>query len=85
MIYTQLFLNYVNSEEPYTLKLFDAAGIKVPDIGTKKYGHTPRGERCVEVIRKCQSANYTLNGLTSLYDGVAYYNVLDGPANTAQF
>lgn len=85
MIYTQLFLNYVNTKNPYTVKFFDEAGIKIPDIGTRYYGHSPIGERCIEVIRKSQSPNYTLNALTSLYDGVAYHNVLDGPRNTAQF
>jgi hypothetical protein len=85
MIYTQLFLNYVNSKKPYTLKFFDEAGIKTPDIGTRYYGHAPIGERCIEVIRKCQCLNFTLKALTSLYDGLAYFNVIDGPTNTAQF
>ena len=35
MIYSQLFLNYVNSKDAYTLKFFDEAGIKTPDVGTR--------------------------------------------------
>ena len=85
MIYTQLFLSDVNSKDPYALKFFDEAGIKTCDVGTRQYGHAPIGERCIEVVRKCQSPNFTLNALTSLYDGVAYFNVLDKPTNTTQF
>ena len=85
MIYTQLFLNYVNSKNPYTLKFFDEAGIKTPDVGTRQYEHAPVGERYIEIIRKCQSPNFTLNALTSLYDGIAYFNVLNGSISTIQF
>lgn len=85
MIYSQLFIDYLNSKNPYTLKFFDEAGIKTPDVGTRVYGHAPVGERCIEIIRKCQSPNMTLNVLTSLYDGVGYFNVLDGPTDTVQF
>ena len=85
MVYTQLFLNYVNSKDPYMVKFFDEAGIQVPSVGTRPYGHSPIGERCVEVIRKCVSPNYTLNALTSLYEGVSYFSILEGPTNTIQF
>ena len=54
---------------PLYLKLFDEA---------------PVGERCIEVIRKFQSPNFTLNALTSLHDGVAYFNVLNRLTNTTQ-
>ena len=85
MLYTQLFMNYVSSKDPYTIKFFDEAGVKIPKVGKRLYGHSPVGERCVEIIRKCPSPNYTLNALTSLYDGVAYFNILDGPTNTVEF
>lgn len=45
---------------------FDEAGIKLFDIGTRKYGHSPVGERCVEVVRKAQSPNFSLSALVSL-------------------
>ena len=80
IVYTQLFVNYVNSKDPYTVKFFDKVGIQIPSVGTRLYGHSPIGERCVEVIRKCPSPNYTLNAMNSLYDGVSY-----GPTNTIQF
>jgi hypothetical protein len=63
------------TKERFTL--FDEAGIKSLDVGTRLYRHSPVGERCVG---KCPNPNYTLNALTSLYDGVAYFNILDGPA-----
>ena len=85
MVYTQLFVNCVNSKDPYTVKFFNEAGIKIPSVGSRLYGHSPIGECCVEVIRKCPSPNYTLNAMTSLYDGVSYFNILDGPTNTIQF
>ena len=85
MLYTQLFINYVSSKDPYTLKFFDEAGVRIPEVGTRLYGDSPVGERCVEVTRKCPSPNHTLNALTSLYDGVAYFSILDGPTNTAEF
>lgn len=85
MIYSQLFIDYVSSKNPYTLKFFDESGVKTPDVGTRYYGHAPVGQRCVEIIRKCQSPNMTLNVLTSLYDGVGYFNVLNGSTNTVEF
>ena len=59
--------------------------MKTPDVGTRNYGHSPVGQRCIEIIRKCESPNSTLNLLTSLYDGVGYFNLLDGPTNTVNF
>jgi transposase len=85
MIYSQLFIDYVSSKNPYKLKFFDEAGVKTPDVGTRNYGHAPVGQRCVEIIRKCESPNITLNLLTSLYDGVGYFNLLNGPTDTVKF
>ena len=70
--------------DPYTVKFFAEAGIQIFSVGSRLYGDSPIGERCVEVIRKCPSPN-TLNAMTSLYDGVSYFSILDGPTNTIQF
>ena len=48
------------------------------------YGNAPSGERCVEVIRKTESPNVTLNMLISL-QGPEYYTLLDGATNTMRF
>ena len=84
MLYTQIFINYLSSKDPRKIKFFDESGVKTPDIGTRRYGHAPIGKRCVEVIRKVESPNVTLNLLVSL-DGPAYYNLVDGSTNTAKF
>ena len=48
ILYTQIFLNYLNAQHPNRRKFFDEAGIKLPDQCTRKYGHLPVVERCVE-------------------------------------
>ena len=83
ILYTQLFIDYLKSKDVRTIKFFDEAGIKVPDVG-KLYGHSPVGERCVEVIRKSESPNTTLNMLVS-YEGVQFYHLVDGVTNTVEF
>lgn len=84
MVYTQLFINYLSSKDPTKDKFFDEAGIKTPDCGTRLYGNSPVGEPCVEIARKVESPNYTLNLLLSL-NGAEYYNITDGPTNTVEF
>lgn len=84
MLYTQLFIDYLSSKDVRTIKFFDEAGIKVPDVGTRLYGHSPVGERCVEVVRKKESPNTTLNMLVSV-NGPEYYNFIDGATDTAEF
>ena len=61
MVYTQLFIDYLSSKDPTKVKCFDEAGVKTPDIGTRSYGHAPVGERCVEITKKVESPNVTLN------------------------
>ena len=41
IVYTQLFIDYLSSKDPQKLKFFDEAGIKLPDVGTRSYGHSP--------------------------------------------
>ena len=33
VLYTQLFIDYLKSQDVRTVKFFDEAGIKVPDVG----------------------------------------------------
>ena len=84
MFYTQLFINYLSSKDPHKLKYFDEAGIKVPCVGTRTYGHSAKGTRSVEVIRKHESPNKTLSMLVSL-EGPVYHNIVHGGTNTARF
>ena len=66
MIYTQLFVNYLSSKDPRRIKFFDEAGVKTPDVGIRLYGNAPSGERCVEIVRKAEASNFTLNLLISV-------------------
>ena len=84
IFYTQLFINYLAAKDPRRIKFFDEAGVKLPDIGTRLYGHSSAGTRCVEVVKKAESPNTTLNMLVSL-DGPEYYNLTDSATNTLQF
>ena len=84
MAYTQLFINYISSKDLTKIKFFDEAGIKTPGVGTRLYGNSPVGTRCVEITRKAESPNATLNLLISV-DGPVYFNVIDGATNTIQF
>ena len=84
-MYTQLFIDYLSSKDPRKLKFFDEAGVKLPDVGTRNYGHSPIGTRCVDVVRKCESPNTTLNLLVSLSNGPEYYNLIRGATNTVRF
>ena len=63
MFYTQLFINYLVAKDPRRIKFFDEAGIKLPEVGTRLYGHSSAGTRCVEVTRKAETPNTTLNML----------------------
>jgi hypothetical protein len=84
MIYSQLYINYLSSKDPKRIKFFDEAGVKTPDIGTRLCGNAPSGERCVEIARKTESPNFTLNLLISL-NGPEYFNILNGATDTIHF
>jgi len=44
------------------------------------------GERCVEISRKVESYNYTLDLLLSMaLNGAENYNIIDRPTNTVEF
>ena len=66
IFYTQLFINYLTSQDATKVKFCDEAGIKTPDVGTRMYGHSAIGTRCVAIVRKQESPNNTLNLLVSL-------------------
>ena len=72
------------TRDPRWIKFFDEAGEKLPDVRTRFYGHSSAGTCCVEVVKKAESPNTTLNMLVSL-DGPEYYNLIDGGINTLQF
>ena len=84
MVYTQMFINYLHSKDPFKLKFFDEAGLKIPTDSTRCYGHAPKGQRCVEIRRYHETPNITVNVLAGL-QGVEYANIVDGASNTIHF
>ena len=79
MAYTQIFIDYLHSKEPYKLKSFDECGFKLLTSTARKYGHAPVGERAVEFQRyaHAKTANTTVNLMCSL-TGVDYVNTVNG-------
>ena len=84
MAYTQIFIDYLHSKEPYKLKFFNECGLKLPQHTARRYGHAPVGERAVEFQRYAETANTTVNLMCSLY-GVDYANTVNGSADTLDF
>ena len=81
--YTQAFLDYCQLKQPHQIKFFDESGFKV-STANRHYGHSKKGEKCIEMVKYHQDANLTLNFLTGL-DGVLYYNFVSGPSNTITY
>ncbi|KAK3104846.1 hypothetical protein FSP39_011539 [Pinctada imbricata] len=83
MAYTQWYLNYIQQKNVRKLKFFDESGFKITDAN-KRYGHSPIGEKCIEIGKYVATPNLTLNFMVSL-DGVSYYNFVEGAADTDNF
>lgn len=82
--YCQSFIDFMSTLDPYRVKFFDEAGFKLPDCANPKYGHSVKGQPCVEIMRNSQTPNVTLNLLCGL-NGVMYANTLNGASNTIEF
>ena len=82
--YCQDFLSYVNSIDPYKLKLFDEAGFALPVVGKANYGHSAANHPCVEIGRHLGSPNVTLNMSIGL-EGVLNANTEDSAMDTLAF
>ena len=85
ILYTQLFIDYLSAKNPYRIKFFDVSGLKLPDCGTRVYEHAPVGMRCVELVKKRETRNVSLNMLVSLINGPEYFNLIDGATDTVEF
>ncbi len=82
--YTQIFIDYLHSKDPYMIYFFDECGLKLPQHGTRNYGHAAVGERAVELTRYAETPNITVNLMCSL-TGVNYANTVNGAADTIDF
>ena len=83
MTYTQAFIDYLSQKDPRKIKYFDESGFNITACH-KMYGHSLKGEKCVEIGKFIQDPNITLNFLVSL-NGVAYFNLENGPSTTEKF
>ena len=82
--YCQSYVNFMGRLRPFRVKFFDEAGFKLPDCVNPKYGHSVKGQPCIEIMRNTQTPNVTLNLLCGL-NGVMYANTLNGASNTLEF
>ena len=85
ILYTQLFIDYLSAKNPYRIKFFDVSGLQLPDCGTRVYEHAPVGMRYVELVKKRETRNVSLNMLVSLINGPEYFNLIDGATDTVEF
>lgn len=84
MAYTQVFIDYLSSKDPYTLKFFDECGLKLPQHASRTHRHAPVGERAIEIQRYAETPNTTVNLMCSL-TGIDYANTVPGSADTVDF
>ena len=85
MAYTLLFIDYLHLKNPYAVHFFAECGLKLPQHGTRIYGHAPVGERerAVELTRYAET-NMTVILMCSM-TGVVYANTMNGAADTIDF
>jgi hypothetical protein len=82
--YTLAFLNVIQTRDPFRLKFMDEAGFTMPTDANRKRGHSPVGQRCIEVQKYAKSPNLTLNLLVGIR-GVLHFNFVQGASNTQEF
>ena len=83
MVRTDAYLRYIQPLNPYKIKFLDEAGVEVTD-GRRKFGHSLKGRRAVEIQKYLQQPNNTLTLLVGL-TGVKHCSVIEDPSNTAWY
>ncbi|XP_070554638.1 uncharacterized protein [Ptychodera flava] len=81
--YTEAYLDYMQTKNARTIKFMDESGVKV-NTGQSKYGHSPCGQRCVELGRYAAGGNHSVSLLIG-YDGVKFCDVIWGPSDTNNY
>lgn len=79
MIYSQAYIDFCQTKNTQQIKFMDESGFKLTNAN-RTYGHSRRGEPCVEIGRFVKDRNLTLNLLIGK-DCVLYYNFVDGSSN----
>ena len=82
--YCQNYIDYIYSVNPHQLKFFDESGIKSPDVGNPRYGHSLVGTPAVKIMRHMTSPTITLNLMCGL-DGLIYAITVNGAGNAFTF
>lgn len=83
MLFTQAYIDFCQRKTTRQLKFMDESGFKIT-FSDRNYGHSKKGERCIEIGRNLAGRNLTLNLLVGS-DCVLYFNFVDGPSNTETY
>ena len=73
------YIMFMSGVDASKVHFFDEASV-IKTTPNRKYGHSKRGQKAVEVQRYSSNCNYTVNLLHSRF-GVDYFNILEGPSN----
>ena len=65
-VYTETYMDLLNSVDPYKLQFMDESGFRLPEVGNPLYGHAPKGQDAVEVTRYHSIPNATLHLLAGI-------------------
>ncbi len=82
--YTQSYIDVLYNMDPYRLKFFDETGFQFPDTTTPRYGHAPKGVRCIDINRYAPRPNVTL-GLLIGTSGVLHADIVNGAMDGYQY
>ena len=66
LVYTETYMDLLNSVDPYRLQFMDESGFRLPEVGNPLYGHAPKGQDAVEVTRYHSIPNATLHLLAGI-------------------
>ncbi|XP_069109704.1 uncharacterized protein [Argopecten irradians] len=79
MQYTQAFIDFCQTKRADQIKFMDESGFKLTTTNPA-YGHSKKGQACVEIGKYRPGTNLTLNLLVGL-NGVLYFNFVNGASN----
>ena len=101
LVYTETYMDLLNRVDPYKLQFMDESGFRLPEVGTPLYGHAPKGQRALEIVRYHSVPNATLHLLAgnvcsplfyvsiflirNTYTGVFYQPACNGIPNSKMF
>ena len=67
--YYQDFIRFMSRVDPYRIKFRDEASFALSDCALEKYGHSPAGEKCIEISRHVAGPKVSLLLLIGM-DGI---------------